>query len=70
MAYVNTIERHALAKGRMTKLESTLRKQVTLKFGDIPAWADKRLEQASEDELDVWAEKIMTADTLETVFAH
>ncbi|WNK21218.1 hypothetical protein P1P91_05965 [Halomonas piscis] len=70
MAYVNTLERQALAKERMSALESTLRKQMTLKFGDIPAWATQRLADASQQELEVWAEKNMTADSLEAVFAH
>lgn len=56
-------------EGGMTKLESTLRKQVTLKFGDMPAWADQRLADASEDELDEWAVRVMTVGTLEVMFA-
>jgi len=45
--------------------EGTLRKQITLKFGELPAWADERLTQASDEQLDVLVTRILTADSLE-----
>ncbi|WP_017429390.1 hypothetical protein [Vreelandella jeotgali] len=72
MAYVNTLERQALAKerqeGRMTALESTLRKLIKLKFGEPPAWADEKIKQANADQLDDWTGSILTAEKLEAVF--
>lgn len=60
-------EREAgIQKGRT----ETLRKLIELKFNEIPAWAEQRLEQASQDELDEWVENILTADSLEAVFTE
>ena len=52
-------------EGRQEGQEGTLRKQITLKFGDVPAWADERLAQASDEQLNVWVARILTADSLE-----
>ncbi|WP_017429377.1 Rpn family recombination-promoting nuclease/putative transposase [Vreelandella jeotgali] len=56
------------AKGRMTTLESTLRKLIKLKFGEPPAWADEKIKQANADQLDDWTGNTLTAETLEAVF--
>ena len=55
-------------EGRQEGVEGTLRKLITLKFGEIPEWADARLEQASDGELDSWVAKILTADSLDELF--
>jgi len=52
-------------EGRQEGQEGTLRKLITLKFGELPAWADERLTQASDEQLDVWVARILTADSLE-----
>ena len=54
-------------KGQHQGIEGTLRKQITLKFGELPAWADERLTQASDAQLDVWVARILTADSLEAL---
>jgi hypothetical protein len=41
-------------EGRTEGIEGALRKLITLKFGGVPAWADARLKQASDTELDSW----------------
>jgi hypothetical protein len=58
-----------LSTGRHEGIEGTLRKLITLKFGELPAWADERLIQASDAQLDVWVERILTADSLEGLLA-
>ncbi|MCG5513280.1 hypothetical protein [Ectothiorhodospira shaposhnikovii] len=79
MPYVNTIERLAieqgikqglergLERGRHEGVEGTLRKLITLKFGDLPAWADKRLASATDTQLDEWVLQILSADSLDTL---
>lgn len=79
MPYVNTIERverekavHegeqlGIEKGRHEGVEGTLRKQVVLKFGDLPDWADERIASASDVQLDEWVVQILTADSLEAL---
>ena len=52
-------------KGQLQGIEGTLRKLIALKFGELPAWADERLSQASDEQLDVWVARILTADSLE-----
>ena len=54
-------------KGQHQGIEGTLRKLITLKFGELPAWADERLTQASDAQLDVWVARILTADSLEAL---
>jgi hypothetical protein len=34
----------------------------------LPEWATGKLSQATEQELEAWAEAILTAQTLEAVF--
>jgi len=52
-------------RGHHKGIEGALRKLITLKFGELPAWADERLTQASDEQLDVWVARILTADRLE-----
>ncbi|HND40631.1 DUF4351 domain-containing protein, partial [Accumulibacter sp.] len=43
-------------------------KQLTCRFGPLPAWVGERLAQASEDELQAWGEALLSAPTLAAVF--
>jgi hypothetical protein len=45
-----------------------LLKQLTLKFGSLPPWAEKRIETAGLEELDRWAERVLTATSLDEIF--
>src|SRR5690554_101724 len=47
-----------------------LRRQIYVKFGELPAWVDERLKQASDEQLDTWVARILTANTLDEVFNH
>jgi predicted transposase/invertase (TIGR01784 family) len=55
-------------QGRQEGIERTLRKLITLKFGDIPEAASKRLEQATDEQLDTWVEQILTVNSLDDLF--
>ncbi len=44
-----------------------LRRQLVRRFGALPAWAEERLEQAGEAELEVWADRVLECATLEEV---
>lgn len=48
-------------------MEGTLRKQLALKFGELPDWADERLAAATDAQLDDWVLRIMEADSLESL---
>jgi predicted transposase/invertase (TIGR01784 family) len=54
--------------GRKAGVEGTLRKLITLKFGEIPESASKRLEQATDEQLDAWVEQILSANSLDDLF--
>lgn len=80
MPYINTAERVGIEKGRLAGLQEgrqegrqegeaiALRKQIRMKFGHIPDWAEKKIASADISELDQWIEKILTAETLEALF--
>ena len=38
------------------------------RFGEIPAWAEERLNKATGKELEQWADRILDASSLEEVF--
>jgi hypothetical protein len=35
-----------------------------LKFGELPAWAETKLQQASDDQLTHWLTRILSCDNL------
>jgi hypothetical protein len=45
-----------------------LAKQLKLRFGELPPEAVERLSRATAEELDVWAETVLTAPSLLAVF--
>ncbi|MFN2350301.1 MAG: hypothetical protein ABR558_12160 [Thioalkalivibrio sp.] len=56
-----------IQQGHNLGVADTLRKLIALKFGELPAWADERLSQASDEQLDEWVVKILSADSLEAL---
>jgi hypothetical protein len=56
------------ARGRAERARSLLNKQLSLKFGALPDDVLARLEDAEDEELDLWAERILTASSLDEVF--
>ncbi|PPK51799.1 Rpn family recombination-promoting nuclease/putative transposase [Marinobacter persicus] len=51
-------------RGRHEGVEAMLRKQINLKFGELPEWADQRLKNATDEQLDEWVMQILSADSL------
>ena len=72
MQYITSIERIGIAKGitqGITKGESRiLRRQLELRFGALPAWVTEKLSSATERDLEMWSEAVLTASSLEAVF--
>lgn len=76
MQYITSVERIGLAKGRVEgRLEGRvegearlLRKLLESRFGTLPGWASDKLNSAAEQDLESWAEAVLTAPSLETVF--
>ncbi|MFO1428910.1 MAG: hypothetical protein U1F76_02025 [Candidatus Competibacteraceae bacterium] len=46
-----------------------LRRQLTRRFGSLPAWAEQRLTQARLEDLEHWADRVPDAPTLTDVLA-
>ena len=40
---------------------------IRLKYGDFPAWAALKLDQADTAQLEYWAEHILTAESIEAL---
>lgn len=78
--YITSVERIGIAKGiakgriegrvegRVEGVSRLLRRQLERRFGVLPEWASDQLTRASEQQLEVWGEALLTAPTLEAVF--
>lgn len=45
-----------------------LTRQLGLKFGELPEWAQQLLDEATPEQLEEWSAAILTASTLDDVF--
>ena len=59
----------AEARGKVVGQSTLLRRLLHAKFSTLPADLEQRLQNASEDELSAWAERVLFAESLEQVFA-
>jgi hypothetical protein len=59
-----------IEKGLQQGEATVLVRQLTKRFGVLPAAVQDRLAQASTAQLEVWAERILDAETLEAVFEN
>jgi hypothetical protein len=59
--------REALAEGKALGKNSLLHEQLETKFGPLPKWAADRMASASPAQVERWAKKVLTAETLEAV---
>ncbi len=49
---------------------NVLLRQLTRRFGPLDTATEQRLQRATSDELERWADNILEAETLDEVFAH
>ncbi|MHC4854356.1 MAG: DUF4351 domain-containing protein, partial [Planctomycetota bacterium] len=56
-------------KGRAEGGAAILLRQLTERFGALPADAEDRVRTASQEQLDLWAVAVLKAKTLEEIFA-
>ncbi|MBI4742509.1 MAG: DUF4351 domain-containing protein, partial [Betaproteobacteria bacterium] len=74
--YITSVERIGIEKGIQQGMqqgmqqgeEKILTRQIQKRFGQLPRWAKEKIAQASEDQLEHWADSILDATTLEKVF--
>ena len=57
------------AEGRAEGKAELLLRQLTLRFGQLPAEAAERIRAASAETLDGWADRVLTAATLDDVLS-
>jgi len=60
----------ANAKGRTEGQTSLLIRLLHTKFGDLSPVFERQLQEATQDQLEHWADRVLTAETLEQVFSH
>jgi len=60
--------REGLEEGLEQGERPVLQRLLTRRFGELPGWAAERLENASAETLDTWADDIWTAGSLEELF--
>ena len=63
------IRKEERAEGRLEARREVLARLIALKFGTASPETTARIAAASEANLDLWTERILTADTLERLFA-
>lgn len=51
-------------------VEAVLSRQLRKRFGELPDWVPAQLSQASTEQLECWAEELLTAESLESLFAR
>ena len=59
-----------IARGIPQGEAQILRRLLTRRFGALPELAEAKLSQASNETLELWADRILDAATLEEVFAE
>ena len=60
--------RQGVRQGRIAGRRAILERQLLRRFGTLPPAVLERLDTASADDLDAWAEGVLDAPTLEDVF--
>jgi predicted transposase/invertase (TIGR01784 family) len=58
------------AEGHLEGVRDALRAQLSIKFGDLPDWAENALVAADEQQLSRWLRDLLFADSLDGLFKH
>ena len=59
-----------IEKGVLVGEAKLLHRQLRLRFGTLPAWAEGKIAAAQADALETWGARVLDAKTLEQVFAE
>jgi predicted transposase YdaD len=57
-------------EGKIEGKCALLERQLTRRFGPLPAWAKEQLASATDAQLDSWAERVLDAQTIREVLAQ
>lgn len=69
MKYVTSIERLGREEGLQEGLRVVVLKQLEAKFGPPEDSILRRIEKASQEQILLWAERILTASSPDEIFA-
>lgn len=58
----------ARLKGKAEGQILVLKRQLTRRFGVLPAWAEERINMANTSQLEAWAEGIFEVQDIESIF--
>jgi len=59
-----------IEQGRQEEARRLLGRQIQLKFGELPDWAEQCLTQADHAVLEDWSAAILSADSLESLLGQ
>ena len=57
-------------EGRKEGEKILLQRMLTRRFGDLPEWAQQRILTANSEQLEQWADRLLDAPTLKSVFSE
>ncbi len=69
MRYLTSFERLAREEGIQLGRVRMLMRLLNRRFGDLPAWAETKLTEGTDSDIDAWHDAALSAGTLEAVFA-
>jgi len=73
MPYVTSVERIGIEKGIQQGVRQgakmLIKRLLIRRFGEIPLWAEKHLEAADTAKMEIWADRILDANSPEEVFS-
>lgn len=69
MTWAEALTQRGEERGRTKHARQTLRRQLTLRYGDLSSEITARIDEAPVDQLDRWLDRIVIASTLDEVFA-
>jgi len=64
-----TLAQQLVKKGIEQGKHGLVLRLLRLRFGELPAWAEQRMRDGTADDVERWAERILTASSLEEVLA-
>jgi hypothetical protein len=64
MTAAQILEQRGIAKGRLEGEAGVLERQLRRKFGNLPVNVQTRLSSATPEQLELWTDQILFADSL------
>ena len=68
MTIAEQLKREGLLEGEARGQARILLRQLSLRFGQVPTDVEARISSASVDDFERWAERVLTATSMNEVF--